>query len=37
MNLISERLRKFEMAVMSESVSFTKPGQRQQFVQRWQA
>jgi hypothetical protein len=37
MKSISERPRNWEMSEMSESVSLTKPGQRQQFVQRWQA
>jgi hypothetical protein len=33
----SDKPRNPEIAVMSESVSLTKPGQLQQFVQRWQA
>ena len=37
MKSISDRPRKFDMALMSESVSFTNPGHLQQFVQRWQA
>jgi hypothetical protein len=37
MKSTSDIPRKWEIAVMSEFVSFTNPGQRQQLVQRWQA
>jgi hypothetical protein len=37
MKSVSGNWRNSEIAVMSGSVSLTKPGQRQQLVQRWQA